>query len=244
MNTIGISLLSLALVVPGTLLAKGSHYKSGIYAGAQVGFGHLWGTQKGEYSFSNGVADRQSNGSYNQGDRSFSGDLYGGGRYVASNGLTFGGEILGSYGKHTIQSTYVDGQTFTGAGNSRVLMTLHNSWTVAPLVVVGYHFNSPVHLYGKLGPVISKFETKSSQAFERSRSTTKTGIAAALGVEYAFTSKLSANLSLNYERYPDVVSTVSNITATSVTPGVTETFINTSNGLQQFTPKIGLTYSF
>jgi len=203
-KVVSFSLLSLALFASEVVAS--SHFHSGFYVGAQGGYSHFWGRMKDYFDDGHNVNNSITRTSSLKKKSGVIGEILVGGRYVFHNGFTLGGDVSFGYSGQRLSSRLLHRDVILFGD------TVKRTYVVTPGITMGKIFSSKLHSFIKLGLGISRFKNKledlpipiagrvSPYLSFRSPST-HFGFSPTLGLEYAWTQRISLLGSMNYEYY-------------------------------------------
>ncbi len=185
-----------------------STYKSGVYAGALLGYSRMHVDFTNTYSSPPGQVPRYDRQTFAASQGNITGGLLLGYRYL------IGSFLLGFDCDLSLYNSNVrEGITIPFAIPSIFSGTLQRHYSATPSAVLGILFSEKWHGFFKLGLGVSKFtvsvvnELGGSQT-TFSRTETVIGFVPAIGIEYAATDSISVLGTLSYEWYKKVERTV------------------------------------
>lgn len=177
------------------------YYRTGFYAGGQVGYIHMDADFKGTYTDINGTPHSFSRHSDPDG---VIGDAFLGGRFVFDNcfvaGFEMGASLISPEAKHKFDFAV------NNNGTRRFKVEQSRRFAFTPSFVGGYVFSERWMAYGRLGLAIGHFHMEVSDLNGPGRkplghSETKFGVSTVAGVECGFSSTMSARAELGAEFY-------------------------------------------
>jgi opacity protein-like surface antigen len=228
-----------------------SFYKTGIYIGAFEGFGmmggginHVWDDRAFQTAqgFPPGFLTPFNAKKF---DTKFVSEILLGGRYLCQNGFFPGIDVSISFANHRIQVPFLYPDA---ARNRPVEVTISNKYRIISSFVLGYVFQERFQVFAKLGIGIASFESKLFNPNEIPPNnfqitSTKYGVAPALGLEYAFNPSFSIVGSISYERYQNIDDKFLNVIRQPV-PADPDNIASNKTAPSFFTQKIGLMFKF
>jgi opacity protein-like surface antigen len=170
------------------------YFKSGFYAGLQIGFNNMRTKLKANYVDSLGRSFPFSKSGSRGG---FTGGLFLGARYLFSNCMIAGFELDGDMSTNDLKARLK-------APARDLRARVQRRYSVIPAATLGFVFNHNKLVYAKAGAAFTTFrqrvyDTRTTDTFSKSKSIL--GFAPSVGFEYAYSSSMSARVEVGGEFY-------------------------------------------
>lgn len=206
-------------------------FKTGAYAGAQIGYNYMRGKINNTFA-PVGAAAHSDTGTKT--DNGIIGELFFGWRYFYHSGISFGAEVAANIESNGLRKDITH-------PTNLFKMKFERTFSIVPAITLGRTFQDRWHFFGKLGLGISRFKTKihnnaTQQKFSKEK--TRLGVVPSLGLEYGVNNYISLLGTVTYEYYSNESRTFQNVDGTG------GQMTNKMRRVQYISPKIGLVAKF